>query len=307
MTPDRLPLAIFTIVISVLALSLGDAAIKASSAGFGLWQIFVLRSVLLLAVLLAVGLVLWGRRAVVPDTPGWAALRSALLTANWIAYYASLPHLDLPVAAAVYYTSPIWITLFAGLFLGERIGAWGWLAVLIGFVGVLVILRPGFDAFGPASLLPLLAAILYALAMVLTRARCRNDHAFALAFSLNIGFILTGGAALLWLQWTAPAADGFLTRPWTPMGREEWQLMVALGGAILIGSIGAAIAYQNGPAAVVGVFDFTYLGFAVLWGIVFFADIPDMMTTVGIGMICAAGFLSMRARHPPKNRCATSP
>ena len=70
--------------------------------------------------------------------------------------------------------------------------------------------------------------------------------------------------------------------------------MLLLAAAILIGSVGAAIAYQNGPPAVVGVFDFAYVGFAVIWGAVFFAEIPDGITLAGMALIVFAGILSLR-------------
>jgi drug/metabolite transporter (DMT)-like permease len=78
------------------------------------------------------------------------------------------------------------------------------------------------------------------------------------------------------------------------MGQAEWLSMSLLAIAILIGSVGAAIAYQNGPPAMVGTFDFAYVGFAVLWSIIFFADIPDAISVLGMVLIVAAGILSLR-------------
>lgn len=291
--PDRTGLAIAAITLAVCGLSLGDAVVKASSAGgFGLWQIFALRAALVVPLMGICALLLVGRRAVVPQALGWVTLRSALLTANWIAFYAALPHMDFALAAAIYYTLPLFITLFAGLFLGERIGARGWLAVALGFAGVLAILRPGTGALGWASLLPLLAAILYALAMVLTRARCRGEHPIALAFGLQLGCALVGllGLALMALSGSA-ASGGFLSQPWAAMGAREWGVIAVMAASTVIGSAGAAYAYQNGPAAVVGVFDFTYLGFALLWGLLIFATLPDAAGWAGIAMIAVAGFM----------------
>lgn len=70
--------------------------------------------------------------------------------------------------------------------------------------------------------------------------------------------------------------------------------MALLAAAILIGSIGAAIAYQNGPSALIGTFDFAYVRFAVVWGMVFFADVPDTTSTLGMLLIVGAGMLSLR-------------
>lgn len=123
--------------------------------------------------------------------------------------------------------------------------------------------------------------------------RCRDEHPHGLSLALNIGFFLVGGlaAALIRLLPTE-LRQGFLLSPKTPMGRAEWVSMGLLAGAILIGSIGAAIAYQNGPPAMIGAFDFTYVGFSVIWGIVFFNETPDLIASVG--MIFGAGVLSLR-------------
>jgi drug/metabolite transporter (DMT)-like permease len=78
------------------------------------------------------------------------------------------------------------------------------------------------------------------------------------------------------------------------MAADEWLTMTVLATAIIIGSVGAAIAYQAGPSSVVSTFDFSYLAFAAVWGLVFFAEVPDAITITGIIMIAAAGILAVR-------------
>ena len=136
---------------------LGDAAIKQISASFVLWQIFVLRSVITIPVLIAI--LTLRKVSLKPRHLGWTAVRSLLLTMLWVAYYAALTHLALGMAAATYYTLPIFITLFAALFLGDKIRPLGWNAVLLGFAGVLLILKPQADGFSAYALLPLLSAV----------------------------------------------------------------------------------------------------------------------------------------------------
>jgi len=291
---DRLPLAIGSIVFAVFALAFGDAVIKEYSVGFGLWQIFVLRSLLALPVLVIIGTLILGGRALLPRKWSWVILRSAFLTCSWIAYYSSLPHLELSVAAAVFYTIPMFITLFAALFLGDRINQFGWAAVVIGFLGVLIILRPSSTSFNLALLLPLLAAIFYALAMILTRSKCKSEPPLALSLGLNLVFIATGLSAMVWVSFSADDTTGFLNSPWITMGKTEWIAMSVLAAAILIGSIGAAIAYQNGPPSIIGVFDFSYVAFAVLWGLIFFGEVPDVWSVIGISLICGAGILASK-------------
>lgn len=295
-TSDRLYLAISAIVLTSLALSLGDALIKFASSDFAIWQIFVLRSCLVLPVLVIYLAVKRPELLAIPSAFLWTVVRSLLLVGMWISYYVALPHLELSVAAAAYYTIPIFLTLFSALLIGDRVGRLGWLAVFIGFIGVLLILRPKASDFSFYALHPLCAAILYALAMILTRTKCRSVHPIMLSVALNLSFIGTGGIATLLIMMLSPDQnDSFLLSNWSPMGSAEWGAMILLALAILIGSVGAAIAYQNGPPAVVGTFDFAYVGFAVVWGVVFFSQVPDILTLVGITLIVGAGILSIRS------------
>lgn len=292
---DRIPLAVAVIIFTVLMLSLGDALIKFTSGDFVIWQIFVLRSLIVLPVLVV--LMWWTAPEALAAPPafGWAVLRSVLLVGMWIAYYLALPRLDLSVAAAVYYTLPIFITLFSALLIGDRISRAGWAAVFLGFVGVLLILRPSAGDFNPYALLPLVAAILYALAMILTRTRCRDTHPLMLSMLLNVAFVVTGllAAALIGTLVAGPR-EGFLLAPWAQMGPREWLAMALLACAILIGSVGAAIAYQNAPPSVIGTFDFSYVAFALVWGFVFFAEVPDLWSLCGMALIVIAGVIAIR-------------
>jgi len=293
---DNIPLAVATITAGVFALSLGDALIKLTSNSFVLWQVFVLRSCLALVVLLGGGLVL-NRASLQPlIAPFWTTLRSLLLVIMWIFYYIALPHIDLSIAAAAFYTLPLFITIFSAISGNDTIGKTGWIAVILGFAGILMILRPSAEGFNTYALLPLGSAMLYAVSMILTRTKCRGESALMLSLALNVAFVVVGGiAALAITQVPDGARDGFLLAHWTPMGASEWLSMTLLAAAILIGSLSAAYAYQKAPPATVGTFDFAYVGFSVLWGLIFFAEIPDLPAAAGIALICVAGILSLRA------------
>lgn len=292
---DHLGLAVGAILFSVFALSLGDALIKLSSNSFALWQIFVLRSVLAIPVLVGIGLAVLRGVSFWPVQPFWSLLRSLMLVAMWIVYYGALPHLQLPVAAAAFYTLPFFITLFSALLLRERISRLGWGAVALGFAGILLILKPDVGDFNAYALLPLISAMLYALAMILTRSKCQAEHPLTLALQLNLSFIVVGAVASLVLS-AAPTLpeDGFLLSRWSPVNAGGWLTLCIMAAGILIGSFGAALAYQKGPPSVVGIFDFAYVGFAVIWGLVLFADIPNASALTGIVLISVAGGLSVR-------------
>lgn len=292
---DNIPRAVIAIIAAVLALSFGDALIKLFSVDLPVWQLFVLRSAFAAPVLV---MLMRGRR-LAPVGLAWAVARSLLLMAMWVLYYAALPHVSLAVAAAGYYTIPLFITLFSAPLLGERVGRRGWAAVSLGFVGVLVMLRPDPADLSLAMFLPVAAAMLYALAMILTRAKCRHEDPLALSLALNVTFVVVGGAVSISL-WGAGfseatvAASPFLLGEWAETTLSLLGACAVLAAAILVGSIGAAIAYQSAPAALIGAFDYSYLAFAALWGVLFFAEFPDVTAIVGMAMIVSAGVIVLK-------------
>jgi drug/metabolite transporter (DMT)-like permease len=299
---DRTRLAVIVVVITVFALALGDAIIKNISASFTLWQIFVFRSLMVIPVLI----LLIRRRgpflSTLPKFPGWTLLRSFMLTVMWIAYYTALPHIDLSIAASAFYTLPIFITLFSWLILGDHIGKPGWIAIILGFVGVILILEPRIENFNWFALLPVLSAVLFALSMILTRSRCQTENIFILSLWLNISMLVTGMIASSLLLLITPDLQGsgynkFLLGNWSPMGTGEWGVITVLAIAIFIGSVGAAFAYQHGPPATIATFDFAYVAFAVVWGFIFFNEIPAAKNALGMLFIIAAGVITA-ARKP---------
>ncbi|PTY36076.1 hypothetical protein BGP77_01800 [Saccharospirillum sp. MSK14-1] len=298
---DNNVVAIAVILATGFFLALGDAVIKGISTQFTLWQIFTLRSVLVLPVLVVA--LLWRSRALVlwPQRPWWTLLRSALLSAMWIAYYYSLLYVDLSIASAVYYSSPIFITLFAALFLGDAVGRTGWLAVGLGAIGVLLILQPTAGAINLYSLLPLASALAYALAMILTRSRCANEEPLLLSIWLNLVMLLLGiGFSLVLGQSSSvalSAGEAFLFGSWGLMDVMQWAAMALLAVAIIVGSVGAAVAYQLGRPTTVATFDFAYVAFATVWGALLFHEVPGAIAAVGVLLIAAAGLLAVRSRR----------
>jgi drug/metabolite transporter (DMT)-like permease len=203
------------------------------------------------------------------------------------------------VAAAVFYTIPLFITLFSALFTGDRVTPRSWIAIIIGFVGVVIIVRPEPEGFNAYVLLPLLAAIFYALAMILTRTRCLKENPKVLALSLHIAMVLVGSVGIVFMTAVNPSESTVANNPllfntWVSLGLKEWLAMLVLAIAIVTGSVGTAVAYQNGPSSTVASFDYFYLGFSVLWGFLLFAEVPDAFTVIGIAMVAAAGIIAVR-------------
>lgn len=291
---DKPYLGIAIILASVTAMAFADAVVKLVSADLTIWQVFTARSVfalgclLILARLRGTGTAAWASR--------WVVARSALLVLTWLVFYASFPVLELSVAATAVYTNPIITALLSAVLLGQRVSSRQWLGVSLGFLGVAAILKPGAEDFSWVVALPLLGAVLYSLAMVLTRGKCQDQSAIALAIGLHAGFLATGliavaGLALLGLEAATRDAYPFLLGGWAEMGAREWGLMALLGVLSAAFFLGVARAYQIAPPQIIATFDYGYLVSAALWGLVFFAERPDGLTVAGMVLITLAGLL----------------
>jgi len=292
--PQRTAQDIALILASVMAMAFTDALVKLVSAELTVWQIFVARS--LFAIPLLIGLLRASGAPLRLRAPGWSLLRSALLVLTWLAFYASLPVLDLSVAAVAVYTNPIIIALLSAALLGEPVTVRRWAGIGLGFLGVVAILRPGTEAFSWFTLLPLLAALFYALSMLLTRGKCQREAPLVLALTLHGSFLVAGllGAGVLsalGLAGETRSAFPFLLDAWAPMGTREWGLMALLGLLSAAYFAGVARAYQVAAPTVIATFDYSYLIWAALWGFVFFTETPDAWTVGGMVLIATAGLL----------------
>ena len=291
--PENTVLGAGTIVASGLAMSFADAMVKQVSADFTIWQIYVARS--LVAIPILVVLVVATGVGLRPRAPGWTYLRGLLLVLMWLAYYASLPVLKLSVAAVALYTAPLMIALFSALLIGEPVGPRRWLAIFVGFLGVLSILRPGTEAFSWLTLLPILGAVFFALAMIITRSKCADEAPLTLSLALNVslmmaGLVAMGALSILGLTDEDVSIYPFLLGSWTGMGLRDWGLMALLGVLMAAYSVGVAKAYQIAAPAIVATFDYAYLVSAALWGFVLFAETPGLMTIIGMVLITTAGW-----------------
>tara|TARA_B100000700_G_scaffold39766_2_gene40151 strand:+ start:15382 stop:16293 length:912 start_codon:yes stop_codon:yes gene_type:complete len=289
---------VMLIVGSVCLLALSDALVKYLSAALSLWQLLASASLVSLPMLAGCLVLRGGLAALVPERIGWVVLRSLLLLAMWLLFYAALPLIPLATAAVGIYTTPLFIAIIASLVGDERLTLHGWAAIGIGFAGVLLVLRPGTGLVSFAAILPVAAACCYAVAMVLTRRHCAGERPLVLALGLNLSFALAGivGSGLTVVIDDAASQQGFLNREWQPLEVIEIGLILLYALLMVTVNTGVARAYQIAPSSLVGTFDYAYLLFAAVWGLVLFDEVPDRLSVMGMGVILIAGGLVMRRR-----------
>lgn len=282
----RLPQGVLAIIPAVFAMALTDAIIKQWSAGISLWQIWVLRSLMVLPVLFVMA-----RGRVRVAGAGWVAARCLALVAMYLTMYPALALIDMSLAGAAFYTAPLFIAGLSAAVLGNRISGLQWAAILVGFAGLLMIVRPFGLAFTPVILLPVAAAFCYACAAVITRARCMEVAPVVMGFWLNIAFLGFGGLGVGLVGMLPPLGVDFpfLLAPWQPMAALDWAVVGLLACLMLGVSIAVAVAYKSPQPAVIATLEYCYMIFATVWGFVFFGEVPDGWTLLGMVLIAAGG------------------
>lgn len=311
---NRTMLGVVYLCLGVLVFSLQDAIIKSVSGSYALTEVVTIRCVVSVPILLA--MVQWeaGIRAL--RSPNYKALvyRSIIMLAAYTTYYMAFPALKLADAVALYFTVPLFMLALAAPLLGERIGWRRVTAVTVGFVGVIVMMRPGAGVFEPAALLSLLSAATYALSMLMARRLGNEETASVMAFYQN-GIYLAGAALLAVLlgfsgiHSAAHPSLNFLVRPWVLPTLRDFLMIASCGLIAAVGILFLTNAYRIARASVVTSFEYTGLLWAPLWGYLFFGEIPGAATYYGAALIVAGGLfaLSSPAAREPAARELASP
>jgi len=294
-------LGVILITSAVCLLSLSDALVKLHNDRFSIAQLIFLRSALACVFLL----VIWrfkkrGTKSLLRPTR-WVIVRSLLLCAMWLLYYCGLPDLSFAVAAAALYTAPLFMAVFARLILGTPIDLPDQAALGAGLIGVVMAVQPSPENLSPSLLLPFGAAACYAMAAVLTRAHCRNETSLGMAINLNLCLAVGGGIALMGLEWINPMTEvttpSFLMDGWRTLSLMDFSIICLLAAFMTYIAIAVAQAYKTSTSITVGLFDNAYLFFAVVWSIMFFDDLPNIMSLAGITLLAGAAVMSALPRR----------
>ena len=224
-----------------------------------------------------------GPRGLWPERAGIHSLRAALLILATFLFFAALKFLPIADALAVFFVQPLVVTALSPLILREHVGPRRWAAVAVGFIGTLIIIRPGLQAFNPGTALAFGAGCALALYFLLTRRIAGRDAAMVTTFRTSLlGTLIV--SALVWLVWQPP----------TP---EQWALFVALGLISTLGHGLIVMAYDHAEASLLAPLAYTEMIMAVAVGWWFFGDFPDVWTFAGVAVLIACAlYISARER-----------
>lgn len=313
---DRPAFAASLMVSALCLLGLQDSLVKLASSEVSLWQFQALRSSCNLALSLLLSRILWGTARISPKRPWVVAMRSLFMVGAMLFFFSAIPYLSLSEIAAGLYVYPLFATVLSVVILREKVGPRRIAAVLAGFTGTLLILKPGTEAFHWVSLMPVGAGLCYAAAVLTTRKLCREESPLTLAFGVSLAFVCTGFLGLAVMTAINPTQLAehwpYVFTGWHPLALWVGGVIVACSLLNLSANIGLTKAYQSAETSWLAPFDYSYLIFMTFWGFVMWGSIPDVLTFAGMALIASSGcYIAWRERRdkqfPPTNEGRTPP
>jgi drug/metabolite transporter (DMT)-like permease len=279
-------------VLSIFLFSFGDAMGKFMVATYSVGQLLFLRACAALAVLAPM---IWQQRAefIHVERPWLQLFRVVLSTLEVAAFFLATRYLPLADVITYYLAGPIFVTALSAILLGEQVGWRRWTAILIGFCGVLIALRPSAQTVSWPALIALGGSLSFAVLMLVTRSLRATPDIVMAATQFGGTFLL--GAGLSALDWVPPTAGSLV--------------LFALAGFT---SVAALLCVNRSlklaPASVVVPYQYSMIVWAVIFGFIVFGDVPSVATIVGAAIIIGAGFyIFLRERDLGRKDTQVSP
>ena len=269
---------------AVLCFSLVDATAKWLTQGYDPWQIAFLSRMVPIVVAVALAYRETGNPFnFYTSFPKVQLLRAALTIPMIWCFFTGLKLMSLAEAITIAFTAPLFITMLSRPMLGEKIGPRRWGAVAIGFVGILVALRPGVGGIGIGPILVIISAFAYAVSMCLLRRFAGQEPTHNILFYSAIGAFLVGGVNSIPV-WTQPDAT-------------DWGLLLLVGVWGVFGSYAVIRAYRLGEASMLAPLEYTALIWSILFDLWLFQHTPVMAVLLGAAIVIAANVYIAHREH----------
>ena len=295
------------LIFGLFLFSLQDIILKYFSDKYSVLQLVFLRGTV--AMLLILGFLKLSRKSVplLSNKPKLIIARGLLGFTSYIAYYLAIAAMPLAEVVAITFTMPLIVTAMSAVILGERVGMRRWGAVIFGFIGVMIILSPSGEFNTLAVALAFTAAITYASHTIITRFLSSHDDPMTIAFNALLIFTLASAllSALLLGGVITVGSDhpslAFFGRDWKIPDVLDMTLIFAIGVIAAIGFYCLSKAYCMTEASALAPFEFTYIIWAVVFGYLFWNEVPGITTIVGILILISSSlYISYRERQLEK-------
>ena len=268
-------LGIFLLCSGVTFFGIGEACVKVLAQEYDILQVVWARYVFHALVFLAI----FSRSGIISQMktsrPFLHIARSITLMLGTITFFTALIYLSLPDAVAINFAAPLLVTALSIPFLGEKVGPRRWVAIFVGFLGVLVIIRPGLGVMHWAAILPLGTAICYASYQIMTRIAGRTeDTKTSLFWTSTVGVIVMSCIAPF--VWKAPDT-------------QAWVIMVATGALFGFGHYLLIRAFEVAPVSTLSPFLYTQIVSVTIISIIVFDQFPDQYSILGAAIVIGSG------------------
>ena len=286
---------IILIIIAMTFFAMQDALIKFIFKKAALYEIFFGRY--LIAAILLYGYIKFKNQTVSLKTyyPVLTILRVILHFVAFSAFFISLTYMPLATANALFFSSPFFVSIFAKLFLKEFIGIRRWLAILVGFIGVYIVLNPTFSDFQYKNLLPVFCAFCYAASMTITKYTSDKDNINTQLFYFYVIAILLCVVLYFFMgngQFNNSDFDPttqFIFREWFSNFEYTWKFLLFFGFAASIAFLCIFSAYIVASPSLVSLFEYSLIIMSMIPGYFLFNEIPSNRTFLGVLIIISAG------------------
>lgn len=271
--------------LGMASFTINDAIVKQLGEHMNAAQIMFVRGAMATTL---VGLLAWARNAVIPLSRAlhpMTYLRIAAEIGATLTYIMALPHVPLGLASAIFQALPLAVAIGAALFFNEPVGWRRWSAIIVGFIGVLIIVRPGLEGFSIYSMLILLTVVLAATRDLATRALPPFIPALMISTLTSAVITATGGVLI------GPLGG------WRPLNVTTISLLACAAVFVLVGYQFLIMAVRTGDISFIAPFRYTGLLWAIALGYVIFGDIPDSMMITGSVIVVASGLYTLYREH----------
>ena len=303
--------AIGFLIAAIFAYSIHDVIIKWISGKYPVHEIVLIRSSFAIIPLLVIARLEGGFHLLRTTHFVLQIIRAFLMFASFMTYYLALAALPLAETVSLFFSAPLFITILSVTVLEEKVELGGWLAVLAGFLGVIMMLKPGSKMINPAAFLALFSAFLYSTGSILTRRLGQTESGVALAFYPIVTYILFStivGMALIH-KTAAPQSHpsvAFLFRGWQVPDGGDLFLLILLGLIAALGFYFLSQAYRLAPPSAIAPFEYTAVPLSVVLGFIFWKDVPGPQSIIGIVLIVGSGLYIFGSKKLLANRYVLS-
>jgi drug/metabolite transporter (DMT)-like permease len=282
------------IVLGMFIFSFQNIAIKSINGGYPVLEIVVFRSLVALPLTLLFFRLEGHRGRPTTTQKRLEYSRGFFLFLSYTTYFMGLAALPLAEAASIRFSAPLTITILSVVMLGEKVGPRRWIALMVGFAGVLFIVRPGTATFNMGSVFVLCATFFYALSLMLTRRLKNHDSSATMAYYSTLVYLLAAFFLAPLAIWVGEMPDAhpsiaFLFRAWAMPSNIDFLIMAGLGFIWASGMFLVAKAYSLALASVAAPFEYVTLPINAMWGFVIWHEIPTAATWIGASLTLGCG------------------